>query len=91
MTHAFDTREHSFFGTGTYQLPGTWLGGNVKIGIVAGTNSLELEAKPNAINPAPAKGKIGSAENDFTMYGGSILWFNKGTYVPAWSSAIEAT
>jgi hypothetical protein len=80
VSYAFDIKEASAFGQASYGL-GTVVGGAVRLSVIFGHNWLDLEAKPNSLNPLPAKGAIGSAENESFMAGGSLLWHSRQSYV----------
>jgi hypothetical protein len=76
----WDTREASAFGTFIYQVPGTVLGGQMKLTGVAGQNWLSLKMKSNSqfqLDPTQS----GRASNDSFLFGGSALWSQKNTYV----------
>jgi len=83
-TYAFDTTESSAFVTGFYKIPGTVLGGgSLAFAGLIGANNLDMEMRPNRANPFPAKGQIGSAENESLLYGGNVVWSYNLTYVSA--------
>jgi outer membrane immunogenic protein len=85
-SYSYDTDEASAFANVNVSIPGTILGGQVKIGGLVGHNWLGLELKPNAIANAPhgaAPGQIGSAANESVLFGGSALWSRDSAYVLA--------
>jgi hypothetical protein len=81
---AWSTKEASVFGTGVYTLPGTVLGGQMKVSIFGGHNWLSLEMKNGggAIAPLDAD-QFGKARNESVIVGGTALWSQKNTYALA--------
>jgi outer membrane immunogenic protein len=86
-TYSFETEEASLISNAVYGVPGTVLGGQVKITGFYGQTWLSLDLKPNAVNLVP---DAGSASNESYLLGGSVLWANPqgayvlGTLVGAW-------
>jgi hypothetical protein len=81
---AWDTSEASAFATGIYAMPGTTLGGQLKLSIFAGYNWLSLTMKNGGGNTLSTdKGQSGKAENDSGLVGGTALWSQKNTYAMA--------
>jgi hypothetical protein len=82
--YAWSTREASVFGTGVYTMPGTVLGGQLKVSIFGGHNWLSLEMKNGGGNILDtANGQFGKASNESVIVGGTALWAQKNTYVLA--------
>ena len=77
---AWKTKEGSVFGTGVYTLPGTVLGGQMKVSIFGGNNWLSLELKEGGGNTFSAD-QFGKARNESVIVGGTALWSQKNTYV----------
>lgn len=65
----FDTDEGSVFASGSYDLPGTYFGGKVRINGLLGYNRLHQEADST----------VGKTTIDAFVYGGSYLW-SKGSF-----------
>jgi hypothetical protein len=81
---AWRTKEASVFGTGVYALPGTVLGGQMKVSIFGGHNWLSLDMKNGGGNFLEVgKGQQGKATNESFLVGGSALWSQQNTYVLA--------
>ena len=80
---AWDTREGSVFGTGVYTLPGTVLGGNVKVSLFGGHNWLALELKDGGGGTGLSIDQYGKARNESVIVGGTALWSQKNTYALA--------
>lgn len=82
--YAWDTREASAFGSGTYAMPGTMLGGQVKLSFFAGYNWLSLDLKNGGGNILDTdNGQFGKARNESGLVGGSLLWAQGNTYALA--------
>ena len=82
--YAWKTKEASVFGTGVYALPGTVLGGQMKVSLFGGNNWLSLEMKNGGGNSLDvANGQFGKARNESILVGGTALWSQKNTYVVA--------
>ena len=66
--YAWKTKEGSAFGTGVYTLPGTVLGGQMKVSMFGGFNWLSLEMKDGGGNTLDvANGQFGKARNEFSF------------------------
>jgi hypothetical protein len=82
--YAWKTKEGSVFGTGVYTLPGTILGGQMKVSIFGGHNWLSLEMKNGGGNFLDVdNGQFGKARNESVLVGGTALWSQNNTYVVA--------
>jgi hypothetical protein len=80
--YAWKTKEGSAFGTGVYTLPGTVLGGQMKVSMFGGFNWLTLEMKDGGGNTLDvANGQFGKARNESALLGGTMLWSQNNTYV----------
>lgn len=66
---AFETDEASFFGNVSYDLPGTYFGGKVRVNALAGYDRLEQDGRDGGF----------STDIDAFIYGGSYLW-SKGSF-----------
>jgi hypothetical protein len=77
---AWRTKEASVFGTGVYTLPGTVLGGQMKVSIFGGHNWLSLEMREGGGNTF-SPDQFGKARNESVLVGGTALWSQKNTYV----------
>ena len=83
-TYAWDTRERSAFVNGVYVLPGTVLGGQLKVSAFGGHNWLSLKMKDGGGNILDTTtGQFGEARNESVLLGGAALWSQKNTYVLA--------
>jgi len=81
---AWKTREASVFATGVYAMPGTVLGGQLKLSIFGGQNWLSLKMRDGGGNALDiANGQFGEASNDSAIFGGTALWSQKSTYAMA--------
>ena len=60
-TYSFETTEASAISNAVYGVPGTVLGGQVKLSGFYGQNWLSLDLKPNTVNPVP---DAGNASNE---------------------------
>jgi hypothetical protein len=80
---AWDTREGSAFATFVYALPGTVLGGNVKVSLFGGHNWLALELKDGGGGTGFSVDQYGKARNESVIFGGTALWSQKNTYALA--------
>lgn len=79
--YAWDTREASVFGTGSYTVPGVVLGGQVRFSVFAGHNWLSLDMKNGGGNILDtANGQFGEARNQSAIVGGTMLWSQGSTY-----------
>ena len=80
--YAWKTKEASVFGTGVYTLPGTVLGGQMKVSIFGGQNWLSLEMKNGGGNFLDAdNNQFGKARNESILFGGTALWSQNNTYI----------
>jgi outer membrane immunogenic protein len=80
--YPYTTRENSAFGNIVVALPGTVLGGQMKVSGFIGQSSVSLDLKSNAtsiLGPTQS----GSASNNSIMAGGTVLWALQNTYVLA--------
>lgn len=68
-TNAFEVDEGSVFANVTYDLPGTWFGGKVRVNGLVGYNRLDQDGDNGSF----------STEIDAFIYGGSYLW-SKGSF-----------
>ena len=76
---SWKTEEASVFANVVATMPGTVMGGQLKLATFAGYNHLSLDLKNNAtfqLDPA----QFGSAENDSFLMGGSALWSSGNSY-----------
>jgi hypothetical protein len=82
--YGWKTKEGSAFATGVYSLPGTVLGGQMKVSLFGGQNWLSLEMKNGGGNFLDVdNGQFGKARNESVLFGGTALWSQKNTYVVA--------
>ncbi len=79
---AFKTQEASGFANVVATLPGTVLGGQIKISGFAGYNQLSLKLKSNAIAVLDPD-QFGEASNGSMIAGGTVLWASQGVYALA--------
>lgn len=80
-TFSYETDEASVFVNVSTALPGTVLGGQIKLSGFVGHNWLSLDLKSNSVSVLDTF-QSGSAENDTVIAGGSVLWATQGgTYV----------
>jgi len=68
-TAGFDINEGSVFGNASYDLPGTYFGGRVRVNVLAGYDRMTQDIDANG----------GSTDIDAFIYGGSYLW-SKGNF-----------
>lgn len=68
-TAAFDIDEGSVFANASYDLPGTWFGGKIRVSGLAGYDRLQQDAVNGAFH----------TDIDAFIYGGSYLW-TKGSF-----------
>ena len=80
--YGFTTNEASAFGNLVHAIPGTVLGGQVKVSGFVGNNWLKLDLKSNA-NAILDPGQFASARNESLFAGGSLLWAKQNTYALA--------
>jgi len=79
QSFSWETDEASVFSNVVTTVPGTVLGGQLKLSAFAGQNwlSLDLKSNPgNVLDPA----QFGGAKNESILVGGSALWAAQGTY-----------
>jgi hypothetical protein len=76
----WETREASAFATLVYAVPGTVLGGQMKLTGVVGQNWLSLKMKSNSVFTLDPD-QSGKANNESVLFGGSALWSSKNTYL----------
>lgn len=81
-TPAYETDEASVFANVVTTLPGTVLGGQLKLSGFAGHNWLSLDLRSNALAVLDPN-QSGSAENGSFLAGGTILWALQNTYALA--------
>jgi outer membrane immunogenic protein len=81
-SYSFKTDEASAFANGVVAIPGTVLGGQVKLSAFVGHNWLWLEVKSNAIKVLD-QNQFGSAVNNSVIAGGTALWAKQNTYALA--------
>jgi outer membrane immunogenic protein len=79
---SYKTTEASVFGNIVVAVPGTVLGGQVKVSGFVGRNELSLDLKSNDIAVLDPN-QSGSARNDSVIAGGTVLWSQKNTYALA--------
>jgi outer membrane immunogenic protein len=78
----YTTHEASAFANVVATIPGTVLGGQVKVSGFAGNSWLSLDLKSNSyaiLDP----GQFGKAKNESAFVGGSVLWSQQSTYALA--------
>ena len=82
--YAWTTREASAFVTGVYSIPGTVLGGQMKVGILGGENWLSLKLRNSATDTLDtANGQFGKASNESSLFGANVLWSKGSSYALA--------
>ncbi len=79
---SFRTHESSAFANFVVTVPGTVLGGQVKVGAFAGGNWLSVDLHSNA-NAIFDPGQFASAQNDSVLAGATVLWAKQSTYALA--------
>jgi hypothetical protein len=77
------THEASVFANLTKSLPGTVLGGQVKLSGFAGYNWVDLDIRNNAPAFTLDPDQFGSADNGSAIFGGTALWSKNNTYALA--------
>jgi outer membrane immunogenic protein len=82
QSFSFDTTETSAFANVVLGLPGTVLGGQMKLSGFVGHNDVSLDLKSNALSVLDAN-QSGSAENQSVIFGGTALWSLRNTYALA--------
>jgi outer membrane immunogenic protein len=75
----YTTREASAFGNVVATIPGTVLGGQMKVSAFAGHNWLSLNLKSNSLAIFDP-GQFARATNDAVFVGASALWAQQNTY-----------
>ena len=78
-TFSFKTQEESAFVNVVVSLPGTMLGGQVKLAGMIGENWVNVSARPNAFAQGEI-GNLGSASNRSLLFGGTALWSSGNLY-----------
>jgi len=74
-TQGFEIDEGSVFANGSYDLPGTYFGGKVRVSGLAGYNRLSVDG-----DPTPGGVTSGKTDIDAFIYGGSYLWSQGSFY-----------
>ncbi|HML41377.1 MAG: hypothetical protein JNN24_17085 [Hyphomicrobium zavarzinii] len=74
-TNGFEIDEGSVFANGSYDLPGTYFGGKVRVNGLLGYNRLSLD-----LDRAPGDVTAGKTDIDAFIYGGSYLWSQGSFY-----------
>src|SRR5262245_6193524 len=82
QSFSFDTTEASAFANVVVSLPGTVLGGQMKVSGFVGHNDVSLDLKSNALSVLDPN-QSGSAENQSLIFGGTALWSLRNTYALA--------
>jgi outer membrane immunogenic protein len=82
QSFSFDTTETSAFANVVVSVPGTVLGGQMKLSGFVGHNDVSLDLKSNALSVLDPN-QSGSAENQSIMVGGTALWSLRNTYALA--------
>lgn len=82
QSFSFDTTETSAFANVVVGLPGTVLGGQMKVSGFVGHNDVSLDLKSNALSVLDPN-QSGSAENQSIIFGGTALWSLRNTYALA--------
>jgi outer membrane immunogenic protein len=80
--YPYDTREYSAFGNIVVTLPGTVLGGQMKVSGFVGENSVSLSLKSDSVHILDPN-QAGKARNDSMIAGGTVLWSLQNTYALA--------
>lgn len=79
---SYETEEASAFASAFMTVPGTVLGGQLKLNGFVGYNWLSLDVKSNA-ETILVLNQDGSARNDSVLVGGTALWASQGMYALA--------
>jgi outer membrane immunogenic protein len=82
QSFSFDTTESSAFANVVVSVPGTVLGGQMKLSGFVGHNDVSLDLKSNALSVLEPN-QSGSAENQSIIFGGTALWSLRNTYALA--------
>src|SRR5262245_30785150 len=80
--YAYDTTEYSTFGNVVVAIPGTVLGGQLKLSGFVGHNAVSLDIKSDSV-PVLDENQSGSAFNSSLIAGGTLLWSLGNTYALA--------
>jgi len=78
----YDTREYSSFGNVVVTVPGTVLGGQLKLSGFVGRNDVFLRLKSDSVNILDPD-QSGAAFNQSIIFGGTALWAKQNTYALA--------
>ncbi len=78
----YETREYSTFGNIVVTVPGTVLGGQLKVSGFVGQNEVYLRLKSDAVNVLDPD-QSGKASNSSIIAGGTALWYRQNTYALA--------
>ena len=81
-TFSYDTTESSAFANVVVSVPGTVLGGQMKLSGFVGHNEVSLDLKSNAFAVLQPN-QSGSASNQAVIAGGTLLWSHLNTYALA--------
>src|SRR5262245_1553780 len=81
-TFSYDTTESSAFANVVVSVPGTVLGGQMKLSGFVGHNEVSLDLKSNAFAVLEPN-QSGSASNKALIAGGTLLWSHLNTYALA--------
>jgi hypothetical protein len=82
MHFSYSTGEVSAFGNVVVTMPGTVLGGVLKLSGFVGYNGVSLDLKSNAVAILDPN-QSGSASNESVIAGGTALWAMQNTYAVA--------
>lgn len=82
-TFDYETDEASVFANVIVALPQTVMGGRLQFSGFVGYNWLDLDLQPNALNPVPPGQRLGGADNESVIAGGTILWSQDTVYALA--------
>jgi outer membrane immunogenic protein len=80
--YPYDTTEYSTFGNVVVAIPGTVLGGQLKLSGFVGHNVVSLDLKSDSIHVLD-ENQAGSAFNHSLIAGGTVLWSLGNTYALA--------
>ena len=78
----YDTREYSSFGNVVVTVPGTVLGGQLKVSGFVGRNDVFLSLKSDSVSILDPW-QSGAAFNQSIIFGGTALWAKQNTYALA--------
>lgn len=79
QSFSYQTEEASAFANAVYALPGTFLGGQVKIAGMVGGNHVDALVKSNS-TAILAKFQHGRGDNNSLIAGGSLMWSSGSLY-----------